>query len=144
MYDGRGRRNAEKIIEIKVEARIACDVADEALPASAELADDAVIRDARKSGLAAVKVKCVESVTVIGPKFELLYAAAASGSCNCAIAALRPLLRPWGAAVATLIVVPLSEIELILTGVPGHAVEHALIAGQDRGGGLRVVEAERE
>ena len=49
--DGRGRRNAEKIIEIKVEARIARDVADEALAASAELADDAVIRDRSEARL---------------------------------------------------------------------------------------------
>ena len=76
-----------------------------------------------------MKVKCVESVTVIGPKFELSYAAAASGECICAIAALPPLLKPCGAEVATVTVLPLSEIELMPTGVPATPLStHSLPA----------------
>ena len=78
--------------------------------------------------LAAVKVKCVESVTVIGPKFELSYAAAANGV-QLRDRRLAAVAQAVGAAVATLIVVPLSEIELILTGVPATPLStHSLPA----------------
>ena len=79
-----------------------------------------------------MNVKCVGSVTVIGPMFEIVVGRSRRGACNCAIAALPPLLES----------VRLRQFRPLPSSVFGYradadrsardAVENALIARRSR------------